>query len=636
MMRPTLAIVLLIAALQAAETARLELPALLWGASKRPDGTYRYWAPEPLIKLGATLVSVAYRPLDANGKQVNVVGLIPPKTLAKLLETTKPELKESHAHGIRVMGYADSIFFHKGMLEAEGISTSDLYALDRDHKPVQNFSWDKAGVFVSCVRNPGWLKLQQEVADVTAKAGFDGLQFDVYPYAVKPSYYCQCEHCQRGWKEYSSKRFGAAHPMPGRTADELNFTNVDDRAFYEWRLQSFVDFVKALQAYSARKHPGFPIIMNHGSGNSNFMFEAYQGALEQPSSELWHLKLGEESSLPLYRMAEGANGSRLLSLFNYRKQIEPAFRYRTAIAESYAGGGMGLHALPVSGAQPDLEEVGLRYFQFLRANADLFTNTHSESGVALLYSWRDQAFLHGDVKKGAAHINDGAYYRGWAQAVAECGIPYDVLMIEKGLTLERLRRYQAVIAPELYLVDDSDARVLEQYVKKGGRLLAIGDLGQQRTVARGEFVKRSPSLLQTWKRDTDQSWHMNLGSGLVSFVPASAAKGQGPRNPSLLAAVNAADLRSQLKVEGAGPLEATIRGKDQRRMIHLIRLGSDEKASDMAVSVDYRVPPGSQVESVRLVSPDTHSELEWKDNRDSIHINVKRLETWTVLAVTLK
>src|SRR5687767_15327641 len=80
----------------------MEIPTLQWGDSKRPDGSTRHWNPSPLIELGATLVCVAYRPLTEKGERWHSVGMTPPRLLARTLLNTKPELEESHKHGIKV------------------------------------------------------------------------------------------------------------------------------------------------------------------------------------------------------------------------------------------------------------------------------------------------------------------------------------------------------------------------------------------------------------------------------------------------------------------------------------------------------------------------------------------------------
>lgn len=158
-------VVCMIACLACSAVAgQIEIPTLHWGDSKRPDGTVRHWDPQPLIDLNATLVCVAYRPLDEKGERWHAVGMTPPKLLAKTLLNTKPELDECHKHGIKVIGYADCIMFHRDMLEPEGIDVSDLYAIDCKGERVINNMWDKTGAALSCVSNPRWIELQKQVA----------------------------------------------------------------------------------------------------------------------------------------------------------------------------------------------------------------------------------------------------------------------------------------------------------------------------------------------------------------------------------------------------------------------------------------------------------------------------------------
>lgn len=207
----------------------LEFAALLWGPAKRPDGSLRYWNPAPLIDIKASLASVYYRPRDKDGKPWHKVGIIPPKMLEETLANAVPELRESHAHGIKIVGYADSILFHPDMLQAEGVAHQSLYARDAGGNAVINNGWDR-GAGVSCLNNPGWLALQKRVAMVTAQAGFDGLMFDIYPYFISPGYECHCQHCQDEWEAYSLPHLGQKAPFPKQLRREDPTT---ERTFYK-------------------------------------------------------------------------------------------------------------------------------------------------------------------------------------------------------------------------------------------------------------------------------------------------------------------------------------------------------------------------------------------------------------------
>lgn len=601
-----LAMVCFLAAKPAA-SGSIEIPTLQWGDSKRADGTTRHWNPEPLVALRATLVCVAYRPYDDTGERWHAVGMTPPKLLARTLLNTKPELDECRKHGIRVIGYADTIMFHPDMLEAENIAVDDLYAIDRKGERVINTMWDKSGAGVSCVRNPRWVALQRQVARVTAEAGFDGLQFDVYPYAIEPGYLCCCSYCKDAWSRYSKAMFGTSQPMPGLDFGKLDFRKPVDRAFKTWRLQSFVDFVKSVETNVRRSHPSFIIIMNHGGGTPDFTYEAVNGALRYPSTELWHLKLGDDSSLYLYSSTEAANGAKMIGLINFAEQMKPDYRYRVALAEAYAGGGT---FYAVTGKREDggAPRISHDYCDFFRQHQDWLDGTRSDAGVAVLYSWRDQAFMQGDpVAEAKVEFDPKRDRFQRASAVlAKMGVPHDCLIVEKGL--RELSRYRVIVAPDLSLVTDKEADLLEKYVRGGGRLLVIGEIGTV-TDSGHEFRKREKPLAAKW--------------GIASVADLTEED----------------FLRSQLSIKSATPIECTVRAKDRMRAVHLIRLGPTDTLQDRAVTVDYQPPKGYRAKEVSAWSPDfpaADMSFSWENVGDRLHVKINRMDTYALLGVTLE
>ncbi len=644
----------------------IEIPTLQWGDSKRPDGTTRHWNPEPLIDLKATLVCVAYRPLTEKGERWHSVGMTPPKLLSKALENTQPELEECHQHGIKVVGYADTIMFHPDMLEAEGIAYKELYAINRKGEPVINTMWDKSGAGVSCVMNPKWVELQEQVALTTARAGFDGLQFDVYPYAIEPGYLCCCPHCKEAWAKYSRRIFVRSQPMPGLDSGKLDFRKEVDRVFKTWKLQRFADFVKQVEARVRRSYPNFIIIMNHGAGTPDYTSEAVAGALRYPSSELWHLKLGDDSSLYLYNSTEAACGGQAIGLINFAEQYQPSYRYRVALAEAFGSGGT-FYFVSQRRKEGEAGAISHAYSDFLREHQEWFNGTKPDASVAILYSWRDQAFAQGNPVAEAKVEFDPKrnHYQRTAAVLARMGVSHDCVILEKGITWRQLSRYHVVVVPDLKLVTRSDAAALEKFVRHGGRLLVIGQFGTTLEVG-ARWTALEESLLHTWLGKEPQSGTtFPLGKGWVAFAsritteelvgaPAppvnpddaiAQIKAPGPLAiplkalaPEFSAAAERVTLSGQLKIESASQVESIVRRKGQRRAIHLIRFGNPEPLKDRAATVDYALPKGMTTAKVSVWSPDI-SEAElgvaWKVNGDHLQVRINRLDNYALVGVEL-
>ncbi len=643
----------------------MEILALQWGDSKRPDGTTRHWNPAPLINLKATLVCVAYRPLTNNERWYSV-GMTPPKLLAQTLSNTLPELNECHQHGIKVVGYADTIMFHPDMMAAEGINADDLYAINRKGERVVNKMWDKSGAGVSCIMNPTWVELQKEVALVTARAGFDGLQFDVYPYAIEPGYLCCCPHCKTAWASHSKRVFGTAQPFPGLNSGKLDFRIAVDREFKTWRLDQFSDFVKAVESAVRKSYPDFIIIMNHGAGTPDYTSEAVAGALKYPSTELWHLKLGDDSSLYLYSSTEAACGGKAIGLINFADQYAPPYRYRVALAEAFASGGT-FYAVVQQRQESEAGKISHDYGDFFRDHAEWYNDTKSEAAVAVLYSWRDQAFLEGNPVTEAKVEFDpkrNAYQRA-AAVLSRLGVPHDCLIVEKGMSEHELSRYQVIVVPELSLLTDKEAGALEKYVRKGGRLLVIGRMGTV-TEKKQDLKERTKPLLATWaKQELESGAVATMGKGLIAFAARSttdevigtppppvdpgdaiAEIKKGPMaiplkrlSPEFISACNSVGLSSQLKIESSSDVETAIRGKGLMRAIHLIRFGPTAGVTNKPVTVEYRLPNGFVASSISAWSPDIPASSfshAWKPIGDRVQIKINQLDSYVLIGAILE
>jgi hypothetical protein len=608
-----------------------------WVSYTRPDGTMGFWDPKPVIAMGATLVNVIYTAQDRPDRVV-YGALHPPKLLAEVMANCQPELAECHQHGIKVIGYANTVWFHPDMLKREGIDSTDLAAIDNRGKPVINSTWEKRGVYMSCVNNPKWLELQKTMVLATADAGFDGLQFDLHPYAVPPGYNCHCQYCQQGWKNQSRQVFGTEKPMPGADVSEADFNKLDfnlptHRVYREWRHQCLAVFLKSIEKHVRRMHPAFLLSLNHGAGDPDFAVLSLAHAIQIPSSELWHLKLGEDSSLYAYRLTEALSGETCLGLVNFAEQIAPDYRFQVAVAEAYAGGG-AFYFGPT-------HKPAIEFARFLREHQADYVGTASAASVGVLYSWRDQEFVlsHGKDGKPRADLDR---FRRAAAVLSRKNVPYDALVVEKGdgLKARELARYGVIVAPELRLLSARDSAALETYVRAGGCLLSIGPLGTLREV-KNEYVER-PSLLTAWTgNQCDQPWRAELGSGRVAYVPLAwtgRSESEMVVTSEFAMAADYLGLYSQLRLTAGTPVEATVRGKGNSRSIHLMRFGPVEHLTDRSVELDYELPKGFHVASATAFSPEFPAgmlTLTWKESKGRLQAVLNPLGSYALIAIQL-
>lgn len=613
-----------------------DLPSILWSTSTRPDGTTQFWDPEPVIRLGPTLLCVAYRPIRSDGKPWYGVGITPPILLHQTLLNAQPELRAMHDHGIAVIGYADCILYYPDMLEHDGIDHSDLHALDTNLVPVTCSGWGPTSQ-VSCVNNPKWIELQRQVAVTTARAGLDHLMLDIYPYAIAPGYCCHCAHCRTGWAEASRVKFGQPQPMPPAA---LDFTDPVHRAFFEWRLDCYSSFVKSVQTSVLPLNPDFRILMNQCADTLDFVREALDGALEMPTTELGHLSVGNESTLYMYRLTERANGGKLIAVINDINQVKPAYRYRICLAEAYAGGG-SIYAAAPDGTD-EIAQISQSYYDFIRSKQHCFAGSESLADVAVLYSWRDHAYIQKKTQGPTVAYGQGTgNYRIAAAVLARMGVPFDCLIAEQGMTAEMLSRYRVIVAPDLRLLDDQDCALLESYVRAGGSLLCTGQFGTLRQSG-DAFLSRSSSVLTTWTglQTGLSSWNARLGDGFISYV-AQAYTGDSETTRVPTSAYRAATahvgLGRQVRLTSATPVESAVRSCRGGIAIHLIRLGEPDPQFGKAVHLDFALPPGAGVESVEVSSPDYAGSglAAYEVRQDRLHVDISRLESYALVCVRL-
>ena len=618
------------------ERGAMEIYTWTWVSYTRPDGSTGFWDPKPVIAMGATLVNVIY---SAKDKPDRVVygALYPPKLLAEVMANCQPELTECHKHGIKVIGYANTVWFHPDMLKREGLDSADLAAIDNHGKPVINSTWEKRGVFMSCVNNPKWLELQKGVVLATADAGFDGLQFDLNPYAVPPGYNCHCHYCEQGWKERSREVFGSEKPMPGKDVTEAEFNKLDfnipaDRVYREWRHQQLAVFLKSVEKHVRRTHPAFLLSFNHAAGDPDFACLSLADAIKIPSSELWHLKLGEDSSLYAYRLTEALSGEQCIGLPNFADQIAPDYRFRVAVAEAYAGGG-AFYFGPTHGPAIEIS-------RFLRENQDGYVGTSSEALVGVLYSWHDQEFVSSPGKNGIPKADLDRFRRA-AAVLARNHVPYDAVVVENGLKVKELARYRVIVAPELRLLGDRDSAALQKYVRSGGRLLSLGQLGTIRE-SKTEYVNRQPPILTEWTgHECEKPWQAELGAGRVAYVPLAwtgSSESAMVVTPEFAMAADYLGLYSQLRLKAGTPVEATVRGKANSRSIHIMRFGPVDNLADRSLQLDYEIPTGYHVASATAVSPEFPAKmltLTWKESKGRFQAELQ-LGNYALISIRLR
>ena len=621
----------------AGNNRRLMIPSVWWRSlSKTETGKLSYWDTAKLKSLKANWVSASYRPLDAENNFMGVSWVIPPGMIERVMELAKPGLESAHKAGIEVVGTTDSMQFNPTIMKSVGIDPEILYGRSLSGTPIGFDAYQKDN-FLSCLLNPHWQEIETTIGREHAKAGFDGLFLDLFPYVIREGVFCGCQYCKKEWSAYSEKTFGKVQDFP--TAP-LHLDKTIDRTFMAWRIENLHHFMEKIQDAGRKFNPAFKVILNCNSDNPCMAYLLLMG-MPQPTSELGQLNAGDESSIYLYRMIDSASKDPLFSQFNGAKQYMPVYRYKTALAEGFAAGG----ALMLAAKNKAMDGINNRFTNFLFQNRDAFEGSVSDAAVAILFSWREHSFVQSPpiIRTDRMHwFRNSA--RRTAATLASKAIPYDYIFVEKGLTVKELLKYEVIIAPELKLLDEKDAAVIREYVENGGKLLALGEFGTLKSEGL-DYTKRDTSLFHSWtSKETNKDYHeATFGKGKICHS-ATYITGKTEREmaltPTFRKAVSFMNLEAQLKVknQGNGRIGSTIFRNGRNRFIHLIRYACKGTAGDTDISVVYRIPASKKIKTVTGQSPYTGNNKEtvnWKQAGQELTITT-RLDLYTMIRVEFK
>jgi hypothetical protein len=139
----------------------------------------------------------------------------------------------------------------------------------------------------------------------------------------------------------------------------------------------------------------------------------------------------------------------------------------------------------LGGAPKDLRwrETGHRFFDWIAKNERHFVNRRSIANIGVIFSQRGNAFYKPPGGSDATEFLQGLYY-----ALLQSRYPFDFVH-EDDLGPETLKKYAALLLPNVALLSDARCRQLEAYAAGGGSLLATFEtsLYDERGIRRDDF-----------------------------------------------------------------------------------------------------------------------------------------------------
>jgi hypothetical protein len=162
-----------------------------------------------------------------------------------------------------------------------------------------------------------------------------------------------------------------------------------------------------------------------------------------------------------------------------------------------------------------LKEIGKAMLQWQAKHDAHFHNTASLAQVAIVAATHSNFIYRPPEKTDVLDPVQGLY-----AALLEARIPFDVVL-EHDLTPERLRRYKAVLLPNVALLSDRQAAALTAYVKAGGSLLTSFETGLYDETGKPRADFALASLFAMHKAGGRDDSHRSL-PGMTSPYPPDA------------------------------------------------------------------------------------------------------------------
>lgn len=594
---------------EAAKEDKLILPWISWsGGPLREDGTLSLWDSASAAMVKVNQLSTYYLAKKSDGSVV--YGVPTTEQLEEVMDFAQYDLDESHEKGIRVFGYSDTVQFAEDTAIAMGYSVEELVAIDYRGQPVITTAWYDGGLYVACINSPEWKNWLSKNLKATAEAGFDGLQYDLHPYAAA-GMFCKCDHCIEKWAERSEKELGVAKTIP----TSFDFATEEGRVYWQWKMDCFCDFLRETSAAAKAVNPDFVLLMNNNVTGVNFSFEALGGVLDLPTSEHGNTNNGYDSGLFMYQMAEALGYPDLYAQYGYEHEIDPIFRYKVNLAESYAVNGGLSYASDKNG-------VGSAMFTFVGGiHPEAYTGTKSLAKVAILWSIESnaysipvEAFPFGNL----LHPYSYDFARQASAALVKSGVTYDYLALEPEGVLERMEQYDTFVLPQYsYFDDETWEPVLKAIEESGKKLIVLGKDSKEYVGSDADHVIYVPAFTQT--------------SGESSLIVSS----------EFMNALKECGAHDLVTIKNNQDVTAVTARKavDGNIYLHVIRRGGDDNLTDLTTKLEFTIPEGFELEEVTGENPFVRPvkvDVEYTLDGNKLSIQSKKFDTYLLLTLKAK
>ncbi|MFC1996319.1 alpha-amylase family protein [Chloroflexota bacterium] len=290
----------------------------------------------------------------------------------------------------------------------------------------------------------------------------DGVFFNMIGYVTRDYDHvyhgiCQCQNCRQRFDQM----YGLPLPVAEDAQDPIflkyeDFKRVTSRETF-YRIRDLVKNKNPEAAICTYTHEGVDIYRHE----SNSGIERSQPEWVYSASENVKQVLGSWESMGV------ANAAVHFIDFPFRHAaVSPHLTQRRLAQNLASGGGMDYYVIGHLDNQDDRAcfEGVKALFAFHQKNEDYYNGLKSVADVALVMP--SESFSFGSLDE----------FRGIFKILTEEHVLFDVLhdsVLETG-TLERLKRYQILVLPDMRLMSRQVKKLIDDYVLSGGKVLGTG------------------------------------------------------------------------------------------------------------------------------------------------------------------
>ncbi|MEQ4205738.1 beta-galactosidase trimerization domain-containing protein [Actinopolymorpha sp. B9G3] len=372
-------------------------------------------------------------------------------------------VEAAHARGVRVLSRVDFSKVHADLAEQH---PDWCFVSATGERQIYNGLWS------TCPSAPYYQERSEEIlGEILDTYPVDGFFFNWFnfsqrDYTGRNHGPCHCAHCQRRFDE----RYG--RPLPTRA-------DWDDPAYVKWleyTRETLGDLAGRVRKLITGKNPDAALILAH---DPDIAFYEANNAVDRPQP-LWIYGTGEflrTSRTAAPNKPVWVNSVMFIDM-PYRFVPEQEGHLGLYFAQTIAhGGNPSAYLVGTPDRLPATSfDIVRDVFCFHRDNARFYTDVRSAAEVGVVSSVRS-----GERYGGPSGVDKvRGELRGVYRALVESHVPFDIvpdhLLVMDALD-STLRRYKALVLPNVAVLSDDQAKVLDRYVETGGGLVATYDTG---------------------------------------------------------------------------------------------------------------------------------------------------------------